>query len=126
MEIVAEGVRMFGAKVGTESPNGQIHDGQPPCCGIGFLSVDGNVADTTAVFFDEFFRLNKHASGAATWVIDTALVRCEHFNKNANNAARRVELATLLPFGAGKLREEIVKPKNDFEHDRDEVLKAFR
>jgi len=33
---------------------------------------------------------------------------------------------TLCRALSGKLREEIVKPKNDFEHDRDEVLKAFR
>jgi hypothetical protein len=33
---------------------------------------------------------------------------------------------TLCRALSGKLREEMVKSKNDFEHDRDEVLKAFR
>jgi len=74
---------------------------------VGFLSVDGDVTDTSAVFFDEFFRLNKHTAGTATGVIDAAFIRGEHFDKNANDATRRVELAAFLALGAGKLRKEI-------------------
>ena len=102
-----EAVGVFFAKVGINAANGKVHLGQPPCGVIGFLTINGDVSDSSTVFFDKLFRLDEHATRATAGVIDTAFVWREHFDQQAHDAARRVELAALLAFGAGKLREEI-------------------
>ena len=55
-----------------------------------------------------FSRLHEHAAGAAAGVVDAALVRREHLDQHADDAAGRVELAALLALGAGELAEEVL------------------
>ena len=56
---------------------------------------------------DEGDRLHEHAGGAATGVIDPALIWLQHFDQQRDHTARGVELAALLAFGAGELRQKI-------------------
>ena len=57
--------------------------------------------------FDEFLGLHEHAAGAAAGVVNLAVVRREDGDQRLDDAGRRVELATLLAFGAGELAEEV-------------------
>ena len=57
---------------------------------------------------DEFFAGHEHAAGAAARIVDAALVGRENLDQHADDARRRVELATLLAFRAGELRQEIL------------------
>ena len=64
--------------------------------------------ELAAVGLDELFALDEHAAGAAAGVVDAALVRLDHLDQQPDDAARRVELAALLAFGAGELAEEVL------------------
>ena len=57
---------------------------------------------------DELHRLHEHARGAAAGIVHAAAVGFEHLDQELDDAARRVELAALLAFGARELREEIL------------------
>ena len=98
---------MHLAKVEVDAPNGKVHCCEPPGGRVGLLTVDRDIADCAAVRFDEFFRLHKHAAGAAAGVIDLTLMRGKHCNKGFNNTGWRVELAASLAFGTGELTEKI-------------------
>ena len=87
--------------------DGQVHVGQAPRGGVGLLAVDGDVARVAAVGFDELVGLHEHAARAATGVVDAVLVGFEHFDEDADDAARRIELAAELAFGLGELAEEV-------------------
>ncbi len=56
---------------------------------------------------DEARRLHEHAAGAAGGVKDATVEGFDDFGQQLDDAARRVELAALLPFGAGELAEEV-------------------
>ena len=108
VQVAAEGVGVFRAEVaprcrewpGSSSASRQV-------VGLRLLAVDGDVADPPAVGLDEFLALHEHAARAAAGVVDAALVRGEHLDQHADDAAGRVELAALLALGAGELGEEI-------------------
>ena len=105
--VAGEGVAGFAAEVEVDAANGQVHGGQAPGGRVGFLAVDGDIADLAAVRFDELLGLHEHAAGAAAGVIDLAVVRGEDGDQRLDDAGRRVELAALLAFGAGELAEEV-------------------
>ena len=105
--VLDEGVGRFAAQVEVDAANGQVHRGQAPGGGVGFLAVDGHVAQLAAVRFDEFFRLHKHAAGAAARVVHLALVRVQHGDQRVDDGLRGVELAAFFAFGAGELAEEV-------------------
>ena len=107
MQVAVERVGVLFAEIPINTANGQVHLSQPPGGMVRFLAVDADVADSTAVGLDELFRLDEHSAGTAAWVIDSALVRSQHFDQNTDHAAGRIELAALLSLGAGELREEI-------------------
>ena len=86
----------------------EVHLGEPPGRVVRLLSVDADVAQPASVRRDELLGLHEHAGRAAAGVVDTALVRLDHLDQQLDHAARRVELAALLPFGAGELREEVL------------------
>jgi hypothetical protein len=67
-----------------------------------------DVAELAAVGFDELLGLHEHAAGAAAGVVDAALVGGEHFDQQAHDAGRGVELAAVLALGAGELGEEVL------------------
>ena len=120
MEVAAEGVGVLGAEVGLDAAQGEVHHGEAAGGGVALLAVDADVADPAAVGFDEFLRLHEHAAGAAAGIVDAALVGREHFDEEAHDAVRRVELAAVLAFGAGELGEEV------FVDAAENVLGAIR
>ena len=73
------------------------------CLSICTTEVRGAVA----VLFDELFALDEHPGRTAAGIIDAALVRGEHFNQHTDHAVRGIELAAVLLFGAGELRQEV-------------------
>ena len=107
VEVAAEGVGLFGAEVGFDAADGEVHDGEAAGGGVGLLAEDGDIADAAAVGFDELFRLDEHAAGAAAGVVDAAFVGGEHLYEEADDAVGRIELAAVLAFGAGELGEEV-------------------
>jgi hypothetical protein len=60
------------------------------------------------VRLDEVLRLDEHASGTTTRVIDPALVRLDHFDEELDDAPRRVELAAALPLLGCELADEVL------------------
>ena len=60
-----------------------------------------------SVLLHEAGALDKHAAGTAGGVEHAAVIRLENLDDQADDAARREELAALLPFRARELAEEI-------------------
>ena len=85
----------------------EVHLGEPPGCVVALLPVNGDVADTPAMLFDELLGLHEHAAGAAAGVIDAALVGFQHLYKQPDDGAGRVKFAAALALGAGEAAEEI-------------------
>jgi hypothetical protein len=48
-----KGVSRFLAEIEVDAANGQVHGRQTPGGGVGFLTVDGHIAELAAVGFDE-------------------------------------------------------------------------
>jgi len=105
--VVGEGVAGLTAQVEVDAADGQVHRRQAPGGGVRFLPVDGHVADLAAMRFDEFFALHEHAARSAAGVVDLAMVRRQHGHQRLDDAARRVELAAALAFGAGEHAQEV-------------------
>src|SRR3989338_3806156 len=76
--IFEEASFVIPGNVGVNPTDGQIHFCQTPSGLIGFLPVNGKVADLAPMLFDEFLTLNKHAARSATGAKDPPLVRFEH------------------------------------------------
>ena len=57
---------------------------------------------------DEAFGLYEHARRAAAGVVDAALVRLQHFDQEAHDAARREEFAAELALSLRELGEEVL------------------
>lgn len=108
MQFAEERVGGLGAEVGFDRVNGQVHVGQAPGGGVGFLAVDGDVAGVAAVGCDELLGLGEHAARTAAGVVDAALVGFEHLDEHADDRAWRVELAAEHAFGLGELAEEVL------------------
>ena len=98
----------FFAQVEVDAANRQVHRGQAPSSGIGFLPVNGHITNLATVGFDKLFRLHKHATTTTAWVIDLAVVRVEHRHQGFYDASRRIELPTLFALGTGKLTKEVL------------------
>jgi hypothetical protein len=54
MQVFVKGVCGFHPQIGLNPTNGEIHEGQLPCVGVGFFPVDADVAHFAAVGFDNF------------------------------------------------------------------------
>ena len=107
MQVVPKSVGVFAAKVGLDAAQCEVHHGEAARGRIAFLPVNTDVAELSAMRFDKLLGLHEHAAGAASRVVDAAFVRCEHFDEAAHDAARRIELAAVLAFGAGKAGQKI-------------------
>jgi hypothetical protein len=105
--VAGEGVGGLFAQVEVDAADGEVHRRQPPGGGVGFLPVDGHVAQLAPVGLDEFFGLHEHAAGAAAGVVHLAVVGGEHGDQGLDDAGGGVELAALLALGAGELAEEV-------------------
>ena len=90
--------------VSVDPAHGEVHFSEPPGCVVRFLSVNRDIADPPAVRFDEAFGLDEHAAGTAARIVDTTLVRLQHFDQDPNDRARCIEFATSFALGAGESR----------------------
>ena len=106
--VAEEGVGRRRAEVGLDAVDGEVHVGEAPGDGVGFLAEDGDVGLVAAVGLGELFGLDEHAARAAGRVVDAAGVGFEHLDQHADDGARRVELAAELAFGGGELAEEVL------------------
>ena len=93
----------------------RFHLGEPPRRVVRLLAVDGDVAACPAavaiargVRADELDRLHEHAGGAAAGIVDPAPVWLQHLDQELDDAARGVELASLLALGARELGQEVL------------------
>src|SRR5438477_3047420 len=66
------------AEIGFDAADGEVHHGEAARGGVALLTVDADVAELAAVGFDEFFRLDEHATGTAAGIVNAAFVGCEH------------------------------------------------
>ncbi len=105
--VVGEAVGGFFAEVEVDAPDGHVHGGEAPGGGVGFLAVDGEVAELAAVFLDEFLALDEEAAGAHGGVVYATLEGLEHLDDEGDDGLRGEVLAALLTLGEGKLTEEI-------------------
>src|SRR5207249_3290689 len=103
-------------KIEIHTANGHVHRGKSPRCWVRFLPIDGDLADATAMFFNEFLRLHKEPARAAAWVVDATSERLQHFYHQRNYGLRCVVLAALLTLGNGELAEEV------FVHVTEDIL----
>ena len=96
-----EAVGVFWSKIVLDTSNSQVHLRQLPGRGIRLLTEDADVADASAVRFDELLALHKHSAGT------TARIKRPLYGASISirlhDAARRVELSALLAFSAGEL-----------------------
>jgi len=112
--VVEEGVTVPGAEVALDSTDCEVHPGEPPCGGVGFLAKDGDVVALSSVGLDEVIGLDEHASRSAAWVIYPSLVGFHHLDEEPDHAAGGVELASLSPFSGCELAEEVFEnPSQD-------------
>ena len=109
VERSAEGVGVLGSEVGLDAPEGEVHDGEAAGGGVALLAVDADVAEFAAVGFHEFLALDEHAARSAGGVVDASPIRGDHLDEEADDAGGGVELAAILPLGARKLGEEVLK-----------------
>ena len=113
MAVVVEGIAV--GDLALDAADGEVHLGEPPRRVVRLLAVDGDVAARPAavavargVRADELDRLDEHAGGAAAGVVDAAPVGLQHLDQELDDAARGVELASLLALGAGELGQEVL------------------
>ena len=78
VQIVMETVRVLPAKVSIEPSDSQVHHGQPPGCGVGFLTVDCDVAQPTAAFLNKTLALDEHSARTTAGVVHPALMWLNH------------------------------------------------
>src|SRR5438045_1396399 len=79
-----EGVAVGDLRV--DAADGEVHLGQPPGGVVGLLTVDGDVADLSAVGFDKLLALHEHAARAAAGIIDAAFIRRQHLDQQPYHA----------------------------------------
>ena len=94
--------------LGNEAMDGEVHATEATGF-VGLLhSVDGEfVGGVLLVLLHEPRGGDEHTARTAGWVEDAAVERFNDLGEQANNAARRVELASLLALGAGELAKEV-------------------
>jgi len=72
MLAAAERVGVLLSEVALDPANRQVHHREPACGRVRFLPVDRDVADPTAVRFDELLGLNEHPARAGAGIVDAA------------------------------------------------------
>jgi hypothetical protein len=71
--VIVEAVAVGDLRI--DPPDGEVHLRQPPRRVVGFLPVDGDIADPPAVGLNELLTADEHAARAAARVVHAALVR---------------------------------------------------
>src|SRR5665213_3126065 len=108
MQVAMKGVSLFGSQVAVNSPNSEVHLGEPPGSVVGFLAIDADVADSSTMSLNKFLGLHEHAAGSAAWVIYASSVRREHLDEKPHNRSRRVKLTTALALRSGELGQKVL------------------
>ena len=105
--VVGEAVGGLFAEVEVDAADGHVHGGEAPSGGVGFLAVDGEVAELAAVFLDEALALDEEAAGAHGGVVDAPLIGFEYLDDEGYDGLGGEVLAALLALGKGELTEEV-------------------
>ena len=108
VQVVVKTVRRLTTKVGVQSSNGQVHHGQPPGGGVRLLTVDGNITQSTTVFFYKTLTLNKHTSRTTARVKHATFIGLNHTDKQFNYTLGCVELTTTFTLSSSETTEEIL------------------
>src|SRR5262249_29149995 len=93
--------------VASESVDGEVHLAKPDGLSNFLLAVDRDVCNTFLVVVYKRCRLDEHAARSARRVVDASVVRLDDFHDQLDDAGRREELTTLLPFRHGELAEKV-------------------
>ena len=107
MLVVEECIGSKLTQVCLNATDGQIHLCHLPGRWVAILSEYGDVVEAALMFVDESGRLHKHAARTAARVVHATAKRLQHLDQRTHNAGRRVEFASQLAFGFGKLGEAI-------------------
>ena len=99
---LVEAALVVPADEGIDPAHREIHPGEPQGSVVALLSIDGNVANASAMLFAESLGLYKHAAGTAARIADSALVGVRNFNQQPDDGARCSELAPRLPSALAK------------------------
>ena len=105
--IIIECVGKDIAQVRIQATDGKVHVRHLPRIRVCLLTIDADFAQVSLVALDKLGALYKHTTTSAARVIDSALVRLQYLYKRADNAGRRIELATILALQAGKLLQTV-------------------
>ncbi len=108
MKVAAKSIGVLRAEIRFDATQSEVHDRQPARGRVALLAIDADVAELATVGLDEFFRLNKHSTRAAAWIIDATFVRTEHFDEAPHDTGGRVELTTVLALGAGEASQKVL------------------
>src|SRR5438477_12325058 len=92
--------------LGVDTPDREVHLGEPPGRVDRLLAVDGDVADLAGMRFDELLALYEHAARSATGVVDTPFVGRQHLDQHPHDVRWRVKLSAALALGAREPGEE--------------------
>ena len=97
-------IEAHGGKVGDISVYGEESNPNTWKLALMNLAIRGIEAD---LGLDELFRLNEHAAGPATGVIDATFIRGQHGDQHAHYGSRGVELTAALTFRAGEHAQKV-------------------
>ena len=105
--VIIECVGKDIAQVRIQATDGKVHVRHLPRIRVCLLTVDTNLAQVSLVALYKLGALYKHTAASAARVINSALVRLQNLYQRADNAGRRIELATILALQAGKLLQTV-------------------
>ena len=105
--VIIECVGKNIAQVRIQATDGKVHVRHLPRIRVCLLTVDTNLAQVSLVALDKLGALYKHTTASAARVIDSALVRLQNLYQRADNAGRRIELATILALQGSKLLQTV-------------------
>ncbi len=94
-----------------------MHFRELPCSLVGFLPVDGDVLNIALMLLDKLFTHHKHAATATGWVVNSALVRLDHFHHEFDDGFWRVELPAFFPSAPANSprKYSYTRPSRSFE-----------
>ena len=105
--VIEESICILIAQVGLNTTDGKVHHRHLTGVGIDFLSEDTQVLDVALMVAHEVGTLHKHTTTTHGRVVAATFVRLQHGNDGANDAARRVELTSILALERSEFRQTV-------------------
>ena len=105
--VIIECVGKDIAQVRIQATDGKVHVRHLPRIRVCLLTIDTNLAQVSLVALYKLGALHKHTTASAARVINSALVRFQNLYQRADNAGRRIELATILALQGSKLLQTV-------------------